>query len=390
MATGQGRHRRPPTPTNGGALARAAGVTAVGAAIPVLTAGTAHAAAPGVWEKVAACESSGDWAAATGNGYSGGLQFSASTWSAYGGDRYASSANLATESEQIAIAQRVLRAQGPGAWPVCSVRAGLTRADGGATADPVGKTPAAPAAAHKASAEPSTRPKPKPKSKKEPKPTSTPKKSTPKKSTAKKQLELKPSKEPKQQPQPARAGAKTVRHTVRTGETLSGIAEQLGVPGGWQPLYAQNRATVGADPNLILPGEQLSWTGDVAPAAPVAGLPTFARSIVHHADVDLAAPVGTPVQAVAAGTVVLASWAGDDGNLVKVRHPGGEVSRYAHLSRFDVRVGEQVTAGATVGLSGATGKVGRPRLRVQLDATGRHGSTASPGGRPADRGVTAV
>jgi murein DD-endopeptidase MepM/ murein hydrolase activator NlpD len=263
---------------------------------------------------------------------------------------------------------------------VCSVRAGLTRADGGATADPVEKTPAAPAAAHKASAEPSTRPK----SKKEPKPTSTPKKSTPKK-----QLELKPTKEPAQ-PQPARAGAKTVRHTVRTGETLSGIAEQLGVPGGWQPLYAQNRATVGADPNLILPGEQLSWTGDVAPAAPVAGLPTFARSIVHHADVDLAAPVGTPVQAVAAGTVVLAGWAGDDGNLVKVRHPGGGVSRYAHLSRFDVRVGEQVTAGATVGLSGATGKVGRPRLRVQLDATDQHGSKAGPAARPAGRGVAAV
>ncbi|QMU68880.1 peptidoglycan DD-metalloendopeptidase family protein [Streptacidiphilus sp. P02-A3a] len=385
MATGQGRHRRPPAPTNGGALAKAAGVTAVGAAIPVLTAGTAHAAAPSVWEKVAACESSGDWSTATGNGYSGGLQFSASTWSAYGGDRYAPSANLASETEQIAIAQRVLQAQGPGAWPVCSVRAGLTRADG------AGTTPARPASAPKTSAP----------------------KTSAKKATAKK-APAKPAAAQKRKAT-VHAPAKAARHTVRAGETLSGVAQELGVPGGWQPLYAQNRSVIGADPNLIHPGEQLSWTAS-APA-PAPGLPKFGRSIIHHrtgavvapvggrvtvseaygtpgpwlaghhTGVDLAVAVGTPVHAVAAGTVVFASWGGDYGNLVKIRHADGDYTLYAHLSRFDVRVGQTVGAGTTVGWSGATGNVTGPHLHFEVDTTEQYGSDIDPVGWLKSQGV---
>ena len=392
MAIGHGRHRRPQPPTSGAVLARAAGVTAVGAAIPVLTAGTGHAAAPGVWQKVAACESSGDWSAATGNGYSGGLQFSASTWSAYGGDRYAPSASEATEAQQIAVAQRVLAAQGPGAWPVCSVRAGLTRSNGVATAT----TPAAKPATAKAPAKKA--PTAKAPAKKAPTKPTTP--------TAKK---------------PVHATAKVARHTVRAGETLSGVAEQLGVPGGWQPLYAQNRAVVGADPNLIRPGERLTWTAPAAPArsAPPAGLPKFGRSIIHHTTtaafvapvsgsvriseaygvpgpwlaghhtgVDLAVPVGTPVHAVAAGTVVFASWGGDYGNLVKIRHADGDYSLYAHLSRMDVHVGETVTAGTTVGSSGATGNVTGPHLHFEVDTTEQYGSDVNPVNWLAAHGVT--
>jgi hypothetical protein len=71
------------------------------------------------WEAVAACESGGNWQANTGNGFYGGLQFSASTWLAYGGGSYARTANLASESAQIAVADRVLAGQGIGAWPVC-------------------------------------------------------------------------------------------------------------------------------------------------------------------------------------------------------------------------------------------------------------------------------
>jgi resuscitation-promoting factor RpfA len=98
-------------------------------------------AAGSVWDAVAACESGGNWAINTGNGYYGGLQFSSSTWNAYGGTRYASTANRASRSAQIAVAQRILAAQGPGAWPVCSRRAGLTRANGGAaTAFPARRT----------------------------------------------------------------------------------------------------------------------------------------------------------------------------------------------------------------------------------------------------------
>ena len=91
-------------------------------------------AAGSVWDSVAACESGGNWAINTGNGYFGGLQFSQSTWLGFGGTRYAATANRASKDVQIAIARRVLAAQGPGAWPVCSRKAGLSRANGGAVA----------------------------------------------------------------------------------------------------------------------------------------------------------------------------------------------------------------------------------------------------------------
>jgi len=87
-------------------------------------------AAGSVWDRVAACESGGNWAINTGNGYYGGLQFSPSAWKAFGGTRHASSANRAGKVVQIDIGRRVLAAQGPGAWPVCGRRAGLTRANG--------------------------------------------------------------------------------------------------------------------------------------------------------------------------------------------------------------------------------------------------------------------
>ena len=87
-----------------------------------------------VWDKVAQCESGGNWKINTGNGFYGGVQFAASTWKAYGGKTYASQAHLATKAEQIAIARRVLAGQGPGAWPTCSRRAGLTKSNGNASA----------------------------------------------------------------------------------------------------------------------------------------------------------------------------------------------------------------------------------------------------------------
>ena len=71
------------------------------------------------WSAIAACESGGNWATNTGNGFYGGLQFTEQTWLANGGGQYASSANLATPAEQMAVAQRVLGSQGIGAWPVC-------------------------------------------------------------------------------------------------------------------------------------------------------------------------------------------------------------------------------------------------------------------------------
>ena len=65
------------------------------------------------------CESSGNWSINTGNGYYGGLQFSPTTWAAFGGLAYAPRADLATQAQQIAVAEEVLLVQGPGAWPTC-------------------------------------------------------------------------------------------------------------------------------------------------------------------------------------------------------------------------------------------------------------------------------
>lgn len=87
---------------------------------------TQASAADTVWDRVAACESNGNWTSNTGNGYYGGLQFSSSTWRAFGGQWYAARADEATKNQQITIARRVLAVQGPGAWPTCGVRAGLS------------------------------------------------------------------------------------------------------------------------------------------------------------------------------------------------------------------------------------------------------------------------
>jgi hypothetical protein len=122
MLSGNGRHRRP---RQAPALIVAAGVTGSAIAIPLLGAGSASAADANTWDRVAECESGGAWSADFGNGYYGGLQFSQETWAAYGGTAYAPSADLASRSQQIAVAEKVLAAQGPGAWPACGPLAGL-------------------------------------------------------------------------------------------------------------------------------------------------------------------------------------------------------------------------------------------------------------------------
>ncbi|WP_459610437.1 transglycosylase family protein [Corynebacterium urogenitale] len=91
-----------------------------------VAAGMALAVAPGAqaatveqWDQVAACESGGDWHINTGNGFYGGVQFAAQTWNGFGGQQYAPTADQATKEQQIAVAEKVLAAQGPGAWPNC-------------------------------------------------------------------------------------------------------------------------------------------------------------------------------------------------------------------------------------------------------------------------------
>ena len=204
---------------------RIAGVSLAGAATVlggVATAGSAKAEGS-VWDRVAQCESSGNWSINTGNGYYGGLQFYQPTWAGYGGLAYAPRADLATRSEQIAIAQRVLASQGPGAWPVCSVRAGLTRANGGATSAPVRASRSATKA------------------------TRTTKKTSTKKTYA-------PARTKKVNRAPAVSTGTGAKITVRSGDTLSKLAAKHDVRGGWQSLYQANRGTI-RDADLIYVGQ---------------------------------------------------------------------------------------------------------------------------------------
>ncbi|WP_327405130.1 LysM peptidoglycan-binding domain-containing protein [Streptomyces sp. NBC_01288] len=192
--------------------------------------GNAAAADSGVWDRIAQCESGGNWHINTGNGYYGGLQFSAGTWRAYGGSAYAATADQASRSAQITVAGKVQRAQGWGAWPVCSVRAGASGS--------------APAASSGTVSEKSTK-----KSTTESTSESTKKKST------KKATPSKPAQAPARGTNNASRGTSRGDYTVREGDTLSAIAAQHGTT--WRKVYAANKSVIGADPDLIVPGQQL-------------------------------------------------------------------------------------------------------------------------------------
>ncbi|NLU82663.1 resuscitation-promoting factor [Rhodococcus sp. HNM0569] len=77
------------------------------------------------WDALAQCEATGNWAANTGNGFYGGLQFTQQTWAGYGGTQYAARPDMATREQQIAIAEKVQAGQGWGAWPSCTSKLGL-------------------------------------------------------------------------------------------------------------------------------------------------------------------------------------------------------------------------------------------------------------------------
>lgn len=114
-----GRHRKPTSSSSAKNVVKIAFTGAVLGGGGLAMAGQAAAATDGEWDQVARCESGGNWAINTGNGYHGGLQFSPSTWSSHGGGEYAPTAFLATKEQQIAVAERVLASQGKGAWPTC-------------------------------------------------------------------------------------------------------------------------------------------------------------------------------------------------------------------------------------------------------------------------------
>lgn len=144
-----GRHSKQTTSLTKKALAGAAAT----AAFAGLMAPEATAAPDSDWDRLAQCESGGNWAINTGNGYHGGLQFSASTWQAFGGGQFAPTANLASREQQIIVAERTLAQQGWGAWPACSARLGLSSAPTNRDAQATAPAPA-PAPARAAVASP--------------------------------------------------------------------------------------------------------------------------------------------------------------------------------------------------------------------------------------------
>ena len=133
MRSGNGRHRRPRQVP---ALVVTAGVTGSALALPLLAATSATAADTSTWDKVAECESGGAWSANSGSGAYGGLQFTQDQWRNAGGLDFAERPDLASRSQQIAVAERVLGTQGPQAWPLCAASAGLVQQGPAAEVDP--------------------------------------------------------------------------------------------------------------------------------------------------------------------------------------------------------------------------------------------------------------
>ncbi|MDB1089795.1 transglycosylase family protein [Streptomyces sp. ACA25] len=403
MATG--RHRRyKPGPVSRASLSVTAG--GAGLALPLISALSANAAPVEVWNKVAECESNQSWDINTGNGYFGGLQFRQSTWEEFGGTAFAGRADLATKDQQIAVAEEVLKGQGPRAWPTCSARAGLVQEKpGGLTPDAGPKQPV-------------------------------------------EEQSGKPAAEPAGRED---AGGGSPSHEVISGDSLSRIADQHGVRGGWQSLYELNRSTVGSDPDLILPGQRLALraaegqpkaaapaekkedkkakaekapaekpaqppkaekaaqaekapVAEKAAAAPVAA-PSYTAPVGvgtgtayrttgsnwskgYHTGVDFAVPTGTTVKSVAGGKVISAGWAGSFGYEVIVRHSDGKYSQYAHLSAISVSAGQPVSTGQRVGRSGNTGNSTGPHLHFEIRTAPGFGSDIDPVGYLRAQGVS--
>jgi len=232
-----GRHRSPGSASRLGIRGTTTAIALLAGSASIVAGATSASAATGgsVWDRIAACESGGNWHINTGNGFYGGVQFTESTWLAYGGGAYASRADLASKSAQITVARRVQAGQGWGAWPVCSVKAGARGSnpnDGGSAAvvrstqsytRTVKHTVTHKAVRHVTHHHATVTHR----------------------ATQAAHLTVKAAAIP--------AGAKT--YTVKAGDTLSGIALATGKQ-SWQALWQLNRGTV-PNANLIVVGQVL-------------------------------------------------------------------------------------------------------------------------------------
>jgi resuscitation-promoting factor RpfA len=202
MARYRGRHRAPSR--TGRTIARTAVAGAVVGA-PLLVAAPANAAPDSAWDKLAQCESGSRWNINTGNGFYGGLQFTPSTWRAFGGKAFAASAHQASREQQIVVAERVLAGQGWNAWPVCSRKAGV-RGESSTQRDVPER----------------------------------------KSGSAGEQVRL-----------AAQETTTSGDYVVKRGDTLGRIADANKVAGGWKALVDKNPA-LKADPDALKVGQRLS------------------------------------------------------------------------------------------------------------------------------------
>ncbi|MGW1835885.1 transglycosylase family protein [Streptomyces sp. BBFR2] len=174
------------------------------------------------WDRIAHCESSGNWHINTGNGYHGGLQIAPSTWRAYGGKKYAPRPDLATKSQQIAVGERIRNDRGLQPWPNCGRFGATGSSDGVSKATPE---------------RPVTKPAPAPQAQR------------PSHSQVHRQHGTTAH---RQQSSLTGSG-----YVVQPGDCLSVIAQRAHTPGGTQKLYELNRHTLDEGPDHIYPGQRL-------------------------------------------------------------------------------------------------------------------------------------
>jgi murein DD-endopeptidase MepM/ murein hydrolase activator NlpD len=374
----QGRHRKPTDTLNMKKIALGATVGIGGAVVVPVAASPATAATAAEWDKTAQCESTGNWKINTGNGYYGGLQFTNSTWAAYGGTAYAPRADLATKEQQIEIAERVLwkghngtKPQGKGAWPVCGVGLSNTPYQG-STSPTTPKPPTTNPTDTSVPADPDLVGLPKPG------------KATP--SAIPLQMELRrtgyldPKVEPNHNYGPKTQAAVAAFHDDHPEYKWKNVDRDVTIgPKGWAHLlekkdHAYPRQSVKPLPDAA-PGDShpsagayvMPVSGTIGQSLIVGSGGSMSRSAGGHSGLDITAPSGTPVKSVAAGTVVSKNASGAAyGNHVVVKHADGKYTLYGHLSAITVSVGQSVAAGQQVGNVGSTGNSSGPHLHFEV------------------------
>jgi hypothetical protein len=223
-------------------VTKTAALTGVAAAVPVVGfTGLAQAATTDTWDRLAQCESSGDWQINTGNGYYGGLQFAQTTWEEFGGTKYAERADLATKAEQIEIAEKVLDVQGWNAWPACSAELGLDESDKAGdpttttdTTEDTSQDSTENSSSDDSSDQDAARDEAADRSSR----------STERTAVSEGETATKPS--------------ERETYTIQTGDTLWDIAISHDIAGGWPSLWSLNRDSLSSgDPDLIFPDEKV-------------------------------------------------------------------------------------------------------------------------------------